>query len=65
MICVLAAGRICELGSHAELMGAGGEYQRLFTLQASGYAGTTGSDCGQEEPPARDGQQLAVGTAGP
>jgi ATP-binding cassette, subfamily B, bacterial len=37
-ICVLSAGRILEQGSHDELMAAGGEYHRLFTLQASGYA---------------------------
>lgn len=38
MIYVLADGQIAEQGSHAALMAAGGEYHRLFTLQASGYA---------------------------
>ncbi len=36
-IVVLAGGRIIESGAHAELLAAGGEYARLFTLQASGY----------------------------
>jgi ATP-binding cassette subfamily B protein len=66
IICVLAAGRICERGSHAALMAAGGEYQRLFTLQASGYAGTGRSDpAGQQDRAALGGQPLAMGTAGP
>jgi ATP-binding cassette, subfamily B, bacterial len=37
MIYVLADGQIAERGEHAELMVAGGEYARLFALQASGY----------------------------
>ena len=36
-ICVLAGGRIVEMGSHDELMSRGGEYARLFTLQAGNY----------------------------
>jgi ATP-binding cassette subfamily B protein len=37
LIAVLASGRVAELGSHDELMVVGGEYARLFRLQASGY----------------------------
>jgi len=37
MIFVLSGGRVAEQGTHDELMTAGGEYQRLFALQASGY----------------------------
>ncbi|MFE3022281.1 ABC transporter ATP-binding protein [Streptomyces sp. NPDC059256] len=36
-IVVLAEGRVKECGSHAELISLGGEYARLFTIQASGY----------------------------
>lgn len=38
-IYVLADGRIAEQGTHQQLMKAGGEYHRLFSLQASGYQG--------------------------
>jgi ATP-binding cassette subfamily B protein len=36
-IYMLANGRITEAGSHAELMRQGGEYARLFELQAGNY----------------------------
>lgn len=36
-ICVLEHGRILELGTHAELMEAGGRYHELYTLQASRF----------------------------
>lgn len=36
-VVVLSDGRVVERGSHAELIAAGGEYARLFALQASGY----------------------------
>jgi ATP-binding cassette, subfamily B, bacterial len=36
-IVVLSAGRVVEQGTHGELLAEGGEYARLFTLQADGY----------------------------
>ena len=36
-IVVLSAGKITELGSHAELIARDGAYARLFNLQAEGY----------------------------
>lgn len=36
-IVVLSAGKILELGSHAELIALDGAYARLFNLQAEGY----------------------------
>lgn len=38
IIVVLRDGRIAERGGHTELMCAGGDYARLFTMQAAGYA---------------------------
>jgi ATP-binding cassette subfamily B protein len=38
-IVVLEHGRITEDGSHDELMTAGGQYARMFSLQASSYTG--------------------------
>jgi ABC-type multidrug transport system fused ATPase/permease subunit len=38
-ICVLEHGRVVELGSHAELMAAGGRYRTMFDLQASRFGG--------------------------
>lgn len=36
-IYVIADGRVSEVGSHRELMERGGEYARMFELQASSY----------------------------
>lgn len=36
-IAVIADGKVSELGSHEELLGAGGRYAELFELQAAGY----------------------------
>ncbi len=36
-IAVVADGRIAEIGSHDELLRAGGRYAQLFELQAAGY----------------------------
>jgi len=40
-IIVLEHGRVAEDGSHEELLAAGGQYARLFRLQASSYHGGT------------------------
>jgi ABC-type multidrug transport system fused ATPase/permease subunit len=37
-ICVLEHGRVIELGSHDELMAAGGRYHTMFELQAQRFA---------------------------
>jgi ATP-binding cassette subfamily B protein len=36
-ICVLDGGRVAELGSHDELMALGGQYRRMFDLQAARF----------------------------
>lgn len=36
-IIVISGGRVIETGSHKELLMSGGEYSRMFTLQASSY----------------------------
>ena len=36
-IAVIAGGRVTELGTHEELLRAGGHYAELFELQAAGY----------------------------
>ncbi|GGZ25733.1 multidrug ABC transporter permease [Streptomyces olivaceoviridis] len=41
-IFVFDGGRITESGTHQELMGLGGEYAAMFTLQADGYRAEAG-----------------------
>ena len=36
-ICVLESGRVVELGTHEDLMAAGGRYREMFDLQASRF----------------------------
>lgn len=43
-ICVLEHGRVVELGSHDELMAAGGRYRTMFDLQASRFAAGEGEE---------------------
>jgi ATP-binding cassette, subfamily B, bacterial len=38
-ICVLEHGRVIELGTHDELMAAGGRYHTMFNLQAARFGG--------------------------
>ena len=38
LICVVEQGRVVELGSHDELMAAGGRYRTMFDLQAERFA---------------------------
>lgn len=45
-IVVLQAGRIVEDGSHDELLAAGGQYARLFRMQASHYVDSTPEGAG-------------------
>jgi ATP-binding cassette, subfamily B, bacterial len=40
LIAVVADGRVAEFGDHETLVAAGGEYARLFTLQARAFAPT-------------------------
>ncbi len=44
-ICVLEGGRAVELGTHDELMAAGGRYRTMFDLQAQRF----GAESGEEE----------------
>jgi ATP-binding cassette subfamily B protein len=60
MICVLAAGRVAEQGTHATLMKAGGEYFRLFTLQSSGYQEPNGNGNGNGNGTQADGAVRAM-----
>jgi ABC-type multidrug transport system fused ATPase/permease subunit len=52
-ICVLEGGRVVELGTHDELIAAGGRYKTMFDLQASRF--------GAEQPqPGEEGGELDV-----
>jgi ATP-binding cassette, subfamily B, bacterial len=43
-ICVLEQGRVIELGTHEELMAAGGRYRTMFELQASRFETEEGEE---------------------
>jgi ATP-binding cassette subfamily B protein len=43
-ICVLEHGKVIELGSHDELMAAGGRYRTMFELQASRFEVEAGEE---------------------
>jgi ATP-binding cassette subfamily B protein len=43
---VLEGGRITEMGSHDELLAAGGAYAQMFTMQASRFAESSPEDSG-------------------
>ncbi len=45
-IFVLGEGKVIESGDHAELMASGGEYAKMFALQASRYTGEEVQDVG-------------------
>ena len=37
LIVVLDGARVVEVGSHADLMAAGGQYRELYDIQAAAY----------------------------
>jgi ABC-type multidrug transport system fused ATPase/permease subunit len=45
-ICVVEGGRVVELGTHDELMAAGGRYRTMFGLQASRFDAAGGEEEG-------------------
>jgi len=47
-ICVLEQGAVVELGTHDELMAAGGRYKTMFEMQASRFA-ADGEESGKQE----------------
>jgi ABC-type multidrug transport system fused ATPase/permease subunit len=51
-ICVIEHGRVVELGTHDQLMAAGGRYRTMFDLQASRFG--DGAENGEEEGAALD-----------
>jgi len=48
-ICVLEGGRAVELGTHDELMAAGGRYRTMFDLQASRFGSIGGPEEGMDD----------------
>jgi ABC-type multidrug transport system fused ATPase/permease subunit len=48
-ICVLERGHVVELGTHDELMAAGGRYRTMFDLQASRFGAADGDGDGNGE----------------
>ncbi len=53
-ICVLEHGRVVELGTHDELMAAGGRYRTMFDMQASRFESESGEASEGEEGVALD-----------
>ena len=49
-ICVLEHGRVVEIGTHDELMAAGGRYRTMFELQASRFESETEEGVALDEP---------------
>ena len=48
-ICVVEGGAVVELGTHDELMAAGGRYRTMFELQAQRFAAGLAAEEGEEE----------------
>ncbi|HEX2851474.1 MAG TPA: ABC transporter ATP-binding protein [Acidimicrobiales bacterium] len=48
-ICVVEHGRVVELGTHDELLAAGGRYRTMFDLQAERFAAGLSAEEGEEE----------------
>ncbi|WP_020578496.1 ABC transporter ATP-binding protein [Actinopolymorpha alba] len=48
-ICVLEGGRVVELGTHEELMAAGGRYRTMFDLQAARFNDGSDGLVGEED----------------
>jgi ATP-binding cassette subfamily C protein len=44
LVAVVAGGRLTELGTHAELVAAGGGYAQLFATWSGGLGGSTGPE---------------------
>jgi ATP-binding cassette, subfamily B, bacterial len=59
-ICVLEHGRVVELGSHAELMAAGGRYRTMFELQASRFAAGGGPGAGEGAEEGEGGEPVVL-----